>query len=172
MNADIDRHEVLARHEDGAGGYIEILEFGDDTAPCRYRMLQSPGVGPPAKEYHPNQEESFHVLRGTLDLGTIDGARVLLGPGDRFVLPTAVPHLPAAANGEVVEYEATLSPGLSMAQVFEALFRAEREHRGPGKGMRIALTLEAHRDSMRLNQPFATLMKGLAVIARVVGVEA
>jgi mannose-6-phosphate isomerase-like protein (cupin superfamily) len=163
---------VVARYEDGAGGYVEIFELGDDTAPCRYRMRQSPGVGPPAKEYHPNQKESFHVLRGTLDLGTVDGARVLLGPGDRFVLPASVPHLPAAANGEAVEYEATLSPGLRMAGVFEALFRAEREHRGPGKVLRIALTIAAYRDSIRLSQPFGGLMKGLAFVARTLGVKA
>jgi len=65
--------EPLVRYEDGAGGYIEIVDVGDASAPCRYRMVQSPGVGPPAAEYHPNQEESFHVLRGTLDLGMVAG---------------------------------------------------------------------------------------------------
>jgi mannose-6-phosphate isomerase-like protein (cupin superfamily) len=171
MKSDVQSDEVLARYEDGAGGYIEIFELGDSTAPCRYRMRQSPGVGPPASEYHPSQHEAFDVLRGTLDLGVIDGQRVRIGPGERFELPPSVPHLPSAAGGEPVEYEATLTPGLSMAQVFEALFRAEREHRGLGKVMRIARTLAAHRDTMRLTQPFSTVMSAIALFARVLGVR-
>lgn len=87
------------------------------------------GFGPPAAERHPRQREEFRVLRGTLDLGTIDGARVLLRAGETFSLPAGKYHRPLNAGDDELEFEATLTPGLDAAEMFASLYAATRELR-------------------------------------------
>jgi hypothetical protein len=95
LQSRIAQGEVMTTtHEDGHGGRITILEHGSATTPMRFRALQPKGVVPPAPECHPSQTEDFRIIRGTLDLGVIDGKRVRLQAGDSYHLPAGVYHLP------------------------------------------------------------------------------
>jgi mannose-6-phosphate isomerase-like protein (cupin superfamily) len=162
---------VSTTHEDGLGGHITILERGDATAPLRFRMVMPRGFGPPARECHPSQREDFHVLRGTLDLGRIDGARVVLRAGDSYTLPAGVYHLPANAGEDELEFESTLTPGLDAAQMFVSLYAATREHRGLGRFARQAIIFRRHAQTIAFGAPVRAVMIVVAAMAPYFGVR-
>ena len=164
------RAAVGATYQDGQGGHITILEPGDAGAPMRFRMVMPRGFGPPARERHPSQREDFHVLRGTLDLGRIDGARVVLRAGDTYTLPAGVYHLPTNAGDGELEFESTLTPGLDAARMFESLYAASREHTGLGRFARTAMTFRRHRTTITFPAPVRAVMIVVAALARLLGV--
>lgn len=156
-------------HEDGLGGSIIILEHGTTTAPMRMRMRMPKGMGPPAPECHPAQTEDFKILRGTLDLGIIDGKRVRLNAGDTYHMPAGVYHLPANGGDGELEFEALLSPGLESADMFTALYTAMREHRGLGRFALVATVFVHYARVIHFRAPIRTVMKVTAAIARIFG---
>ena len=62
---------------------------------------------------HPDTDEFFLVLRGSLTIRMDDGD-VVLGPGQVYVVPRGVPHQPFSADGAeilLVEPSATVNTG-------------------------------------------------------------
>ncbi len=163
------RNSVARRYEDGLGGSITILEEGDATAPMRFRMLLPPGFGPPAPERHPLQREDFTVLRGTLDLGKVEGRRLRLSAGETFTLHAGTYHKPANAGDGELEFEATLTPGLDSAAMFAALYTATREHTGLGQFARVAMVFRKHQRTISFPPPVRGVMALVAAAARLVG---
>jgi mannose-6-phosphate isomerase-like protein (cupin superfamily) len=159
-------------YEDGLGGHITILEAGDAHAPMRFRMLMPVGFGPPAPECHPTQREDFRVLRGTLDLGKVNGERVVLQAGDTFTLPAGTYHLPSNAGDGDLEFEATLTPGLDAAAMFASLYEATRAYSGLGRFARVAMVFRRHRRTISFPTPVAMAMGVVASGARLFGVRA
>lgn len=158
-----------ATHEDGLGGKITILERGDAVRPMRFRMVLPPGFGPPSAECHPAQQEDFHVLRGTLGLGKVDGTQVVLRQGDRFSLPAGSFHLPRNAGDGDLEFEAILTPGLDSATMFEKLYAATRENTGVKRLARTALVFHEHRRAITFPLPVRVAMAVVAWVARTLG---
>lgn len=156
-------------HEDGQGGHITILEHGSATAPMRFHMILPKNGGPPAPECHPSQTEDFKVLRGTLDLGVIDGKRVLLKAGDTFHLPAGVYHQPNSGGDDDVEFEAVLTPGLESADMFTNLYAVFRERRGLARFAGVSLVLHRYTRSIRFKAPVRAVMAIVSVIARFSG---
>ncbi len=138
----------------------------------RFRMVLPRGFGPPAPECHPFQREDFTVLRGVLDLGQIDGRRVVLAAGDRFNLPKGTFHLPRNGGVDELEFEATLTPGKDSAPMFEALYAATRDYRGIGRFARVAMVFRRHRSAITFHLPVRTVMAIASWLGRVVGVRA
>lgn len=172
MTHERDRmREQGATYEDGMGGRIEILAEGDEDAPLRFRMVLPRGFGPPAPECHPHQREVITVLRGTLDLGTVSGRPVVLNEGESFTIEPGVMHLPANRTDEELEFEATVTPGRTSAEMFARLYDVTREHRGLGQVARQALVFRQHRDVIRFPAPVSLAMAALAALARVVGLR-
>lgn len=163
--------EQGATYEDGMGGRITILAEGNDDAPLRFRMVLPRGFGPPAPECHPRQREVITVLRGTLDLGTVSGEHVVLQAGESFTLEPGVMHLPANRTDHELEFEATVTPGRTSAEMFARLYDVTREHRGLGQVARQALVFRQHRDVIRFPAPVGVAMAALAGIARAVGLR-
>lgn len=161
---------MSTKHEDGMGGSITILEHGSATAPMRFRMILPKGFGPPAPECHPSQTEDFTVLRGTFDLGVIDGKRVLLKAGDTFHLPAGVYHLPANGGDDELEIESVLTPGLEMGDMFTGLYAAFREHRGFARFVRVSMVFNRYTTSIRFKAPVRAAMSVVAATARLFGV--
>jgi mannose-6-phosphate isomerase-like protein (cupin superfamily) len=166
-----ESHQGGRTYEDGLGGHITILEEGGPTAPMRFRMLMPAGFGPPAPECHPSQREDFRVLRGTLDLGKIDGERVVLQAGDTFTLPAGTFHLPSNKTDGELEFEATLTPGLDAAAMFASIYDATREHRGVGRFARVAMVFRRHRRLISFPAPVAMVMRVVAGVARWLGIR-
>lgn len=161
---------MSARHDDGLGGSITILEHGSETAPMRFRMVMPKGMGPPAPECHPSQTEDFTVLRGTLDLGVVDGRRVVLKTGETFRLPAGVFHLPACGADGEVEFEGVLTPGLESGDMFTELYTVMREHRGVGQFARVSMVFLRHARAIEFKAPVRAAMKVAAAIAGLLGV--
>lgn len=161
---------TIQTHEDGHGGSITILEPGSETAPMRFRMVLLQG-GPPAAEYHPSQSEEFRVLRGTLDLGMIDGKRVILRAGETLHIPAGTYHLPKNGGDDELEFEATLTPGRVSADMFAGLYQITREHRGLAQFARIALLMRKFTRVITFSTPVAAVMCVVAGLARLFGVR-
>ncbi len=66
-----------------------------------------------ARHSHPETDELFLVLRGSLRI-RMDAGDVELGPGQVYVVPRGVPHQPVSADGAevlLVEPSATVNTG-------------------------------------------------------------
>lgn len=161
---------MSSTHEDGLGGSITILEYGNHIAPMRFRMILPRGLAPPASECHPSQTEDFKVLRGTLDLGVIDGQHVVLA-GDSYHLPAGVYHLPRNPGDTDMEFEAVLNPGLESADMFTDLYAVVREHRGLGRISRAAMVFRRYSRAIHFKAPVRAGMAVVAAIARLFGVK-
>jgi quercetin dioxygenase-like cupin family protein len=161
---------MSTRHEDGQGGSITILEHGSATAPMRFRMVMPKGVSPPAPESHPSQTEDFKVLRGTLDLGVVNGKRVVLNAGETFLLPAGVYHLPANGGDDELEFEGVLTPGLESGDMFTGVYTAFREHRGLGRFARLSIVFRRYTKAIQFKAPVRAVMTVVAAIARGFGV--
>lgn len=158
------------RYEDGLGGSIEILERGGQDAPMRFRMVLPKGFGPPAPECHPRQSEDFRVLRGTLDLGQVDGRHVSLEAGDTFTLPAGVFHLPANRTEDELEMECTLSPGLDSAEMFAELY-AQHAHAGLAQAVRHAQVFRRYPQTISFPAHVRWGMALAASLGRLFGVK-
>ena len=158
-------------HEDGLGGSITILEPGSETAPMRFRMILPKGFGPPAAEYHPSQTEDFRVLRGTLEVGKIDGKRVLLHAGDTYHVPAGTYHLPRNGGNDELEFESTLTPGRVSADMFVALYQVTRDHRGLAQFARVAMVMRRFTRVITFSAPVRAVMCVVAGLARMFGMR-
>lgn len=159
-------------YEDGLGGTITILEEGGDDAPMRFRMVMPKGFGPPAPERHPGITEEFRVIRGTFDLGMVNGEHVVLREGETFSLPPDTYHLPACGEGcDECEFEATLTPGRTAAAMFASIYTETREHSGVGQFARVAMTFMEHEQTLTFKTPLRVVMRTVAGLARLFGVR-
>ncbi|HWB81586.1 MAG TPA: cupin domain-containing protein [Nannocystaceae bacterium] len=135
-------------------------------------MVMPKGMQPPAPECHPTQTEDFTVLRGTLDLGVVDGRRVVLNAGDTFHLPAGVYHLPANRTDDELEFEAVLTPGLESAEMFGDLYTVMREHRGLGQFARVAMVFRCYRRTITFKPVVRLVMRIVAGVASAVRLKA
>jgi quercetin dioxygenase-like cupin family protein len=162
---------MISTHEDGLGGRITILRPEDQNAPMGFRMILPKGVGPPTRERHPSHREEFEVIRGTLDLGRIDGKRVVLQAGDRYSLAPGKYHLPANAGDGELEFEATLTPGLDAASLFAALYDATREYRGLSRFTRVSIVFRHYKRTIAFPFPVRAVMCLVAALASFAGIR-
>jgi quercetin dioxygenase-like cupin family protein len=164
---------MSTKHEDGQGGNITILEHGSTTAPMRFRIIAAKdGARAPAPDCHPSQTEDFTVLRGTLDLGVIDGKQILLKAGETFHVPAGVYHLAANGGDDEMELEAVLTPGLESGDMFTDLYAVMREHRGLAQFARVSVVLRRYTSSIQFKTPVRAVMIVAAALARLFGVRA
>jgi mannose-6-phosphate isomerase-like protein (cupin superfamily) len=162
---------MTTKLEDGLGGCILILEDGSTTSPMRFRALMPKGLGPPAPERHPSQTEDFRVLRGALDLGIVEGRRVVLKAGDSFHLPAGVYHHPANPCDDELEFEAVLTPGLASADMFSDLSAVMLQHRGVARFARVSMVLRRYSRMISFKPPVRLVMTIVAAVARLLGVR-
>ena len=162
---------MTTTHEDGHGGHVTILEHGSATTPMRFHAIQPMGVAPPAPECHPSQSEDYKIIRGTLDLGVIDGKRVRLRAGDTYHLPAGVYHLPANGGEGELEYESVLTPGFESADMFGDLYVVIREYRGFAQFVRVAMVLRRYTRVIAFKAPVRAAMIVIAAFARLLGVR-
>jgi quercetin dioxygenase-like cupin family protein len=155
----------------GADGSLSIFEEGDETAPLRATMVMGPGMGPPAPEHHPEQTETFTVLRGRLDLGVVDGRHVVLSPGESLTIPPGTDHQPRAADDQEVAFEFTLTPGYDHAELFRALFFTAQDHRGLGRIVRFARLFRRFRHIIRFRRAFSMVLASMATVAGLLGIR-
>ena len=90
---------VLLETAEGTGG--ELVRIEDEARPGPSRRPMSA---------HPNQEERFEVVSGTLGLTVDGGEERLLGPGESFVVRAGARHLPRNAGEGELRFVAEIRP--------------------------------------------------------------
>lgn len=119
---------------------------------------------PPA-HFHPDQDEHFEVVEGTLRV-QIDGAERLVGPGDVLDVPRGAVHAMAATDGGARAVWQT-RPALRTEEFFAAMDAA---HRRGGALLDFVPVVRAHTAEVRFTKP-PRLVQGplfalLALVAR------
>ncbi len=106
MPAPVDLSAVLARIEHPWQPHTVALLNDYDLRVVRTR-------GEFTRHSHPETDEAFLVLSGSLTIRMDDG-EVTLGPGQLYVVPKGTPHQPFSADGAEVlmlEPSATVNTG-------------------------------------------------------------
>jgi mannose-6-phosphate isomerase-like protein (cupin superfamily) len=145
------------------------------TDPWRVTMTFAPGFGGPPLHLHPNQEESYQVQSGVLDV-FIDGHWREVRPGERVTVPAGTPHTIRNLHPGEMRAINVHAPALDFPHYMASLH--ELTHNGkvralPPKDPRSAIYLSmlftAHKQSLVSVKPPQRLMRILAFIGRRLG---
>jgi quercetin dioxygenase-like cupin family protein len=105
----------------GQGGFrLRLLRTAEETEGELLEMEASydGGGGMPPEHFHPQQDERFEVLEGTIR-AIIDGTERRYGLGETFEVPAGTPHQMGAEGPSRVRWE--VRPALRTAEFFERL---------------------------------------------------
>jgi mannose-6-phosphate isomerase-like protein (cupin superfamily) len=120
-----------------------------------------------AAHVHPNQEERFEIVSGTLALN-VGGEEIVAGPGKTLTVPAGTPHRFWNGGDEEVRFRCEVRPALKFEHLLETMFALAADGKTNEKGMpnllRLAVIARAHFDVVRLPFPPAFLQRlGLAL---------
>jgi quercetin dioxygenase-like cupin family protein len=158
-----------------SGERIEFIRTAADTRGelLEFELELTPDGHVPGAHVHPEQEERFHVLEGTMKF-RLGMRTIVAGAGETVVVPAGRTHRfvnggdgPARARVEVV-------PALDMERLFETAVELAHEGRVTRKGMPkpLHLALFVRRYEREVRAPFPpawvvrVLMAPLAALAR------
>jgi quercetin dioxygenase-like cupin family protein len=135
-----------------------------------------PGGFVAAAHVHPEQEERFQVLRGSVGF-RVGRKKVVAGPGERMTVPAGTPHRFWNAGDETAHFVCEIRPALQFESLIETMYGLAADGKTNAKGMpsplRLAVIAQAHFDTVRLPFPPAPLQRlGLvlgAPLGRVLG---
>ncbi len=158
-----------------SGEQIEFIRTAADTDGelLEFELELSPDGHVPGAHVHPEQEERFHVLEGTMTF-RLGLKKIVAQAGDTVIVPRGRVHkfanggdTPARARVEVV-------PALDMEQLFETTVELAHEgntnRKGMPKPLHLALFVRRYEREVRAPFPPApvvnALLAPLAAIAR------
>jgi mannose-6-phosphate isomerase-like protein (cupin superfamily) len=157
-----------------SGEEITFLRTAADTDGERLEieLRLTPDGHVPGAHVHPEQEERFEVLEGSMKF-RMGFRRIVAGPGDIVVVPKGKVHRFANAGETDAVARVTVTPALDMEQLFEtAVDLANGGHtnrRGMPKPLHLALFVRRFAREVRAPFPPAfvvrALMAPLAAIA-------
>lgn len=139
-------------------------------------LFAAPGAFVAAEHVHPNQEERFEVLAGTLRL-RIDGEERTLRAGEMAVVPPGRPHVWWNAGEDEVHLLAEFRPALRTETFFETFFGLATDGRTNRKGLpnplQLAVLVREYEGELRLARPSVPIQRALfaplAVVGRLLG---
>jgi quercetin dioxygenase-like cupin family protein len=139
-------------------------------------LFADPGGHPAAAHVHPNQQERFGVLGGTIKL-LVDGQESTLGVGEWAEIPVGRPHTWWNDGHEDAQVLVQVSPALRTEMFFETFFGLAKDGKTNSKGLpnllSMAVILREYRDEVRLARPPAAVQTvvftPLALLGRAVG---
>lgn len=143
-------------------------------------LYLQPGAFVAAEHIHPQQEERFAVISGTL-CGRVAGNELRSAPGETVVVPRGTPHVWWNAGADELHVLVEVRPALRFENFFEAFFGLAQDGKvNPKTGLpnliQLALLMRAFRPELVLAQPpqlVQTLLFGLlAPIGRLLGYRA
>ena len=149
-----------------SGEKITFLKTARDTAgeKLEIELELSPDGHVPGAHVHPEQEETFHVLEGTMKFRM--GLRsIVAGPGDTVVVPAGRVHKFANGGDVPARCRVEVTPALDMEQLFETTVELAMEgntnRKGMPKPMHLALFVERFRREVRAPFPPAWMVRAL-----------
>ena len=136
----------------------------------------SPGGSPPPKHFHPEQDEEFRVLIGTLH-ARVDGEERVLAQGDTLEIPRRAVHQMWNPGDQEARASWQTRPAGRTEQFFRAIDSLSREGRvgdkGAPKPLDLGAVLSEYEDVFRLAvapQPLVrAVVAGLGAIGRARG---
>ena len=151
------------------------------AADTRGELLQGdlfarPGGYVAAAHIHPNQEERFEVLSGTLKL-RVGGEERLLSPGEVAAIPPGQSHVWWNAGEDDVHVIGEFRPALRTEVFFETFFGlatdGKTNHKGLPNPMHLAVLMREYKDELHLARPPLMAQKALftplAAVGRLLG---
>ncbi len=158
-----------------SGERITFLQTAGDTEGERleFQLELTPDGHVPGAHVHPEQEERFHVLEGTMKFRL--GLRTIVAEaGETVVVPAGRVHRFANGGDDVAKCRVEVLPALDMEQLLETTVELALEGNVTRKGMPkpLHLALFVRRFAREVKAPFPpawmvrVLMAPLAALAR------
>ena len=147
----------------------ELLEF---------ELFAPPAATGPPPHVHPTSDESFTVLRGTLD-ALVDGESLKFGEGETFHVAAGVPHTWWNSGKSEVHVLVQFSPASRMETFLETFYGLAQDGKTNAEGvpgfLQLAVTAPTYFDVNHLAAPPLTVQKALfgllRPIARLLGYQ-
>ena len=117
-------------YDERFGERYKILETSEETGGelVRVEDVARPGVSRRPTSAHPNQEERFEVISGTLSL-MVDGEDHLLGSGEMLIVSPGSRHLPRNAGEGELRFVAEMRPAGRFEEFLEEITAANNSGR-------------------------------------------
>jgi quercetin dioxygenase-like cupin family protein len=157
-----------------SGEQITFLQTAADTAgeKLEFELALSPDGHVPGAHVHPEQEERFHVLEGTMKF-RMGLRRIVAQAGDTVVVPAGRVHRFANGGDTTARCRVEVVPALDMEQLLETTVELALEGNVSRKGMPkpLHLALFVRRFAREVRAPFPpawmvrVLMAPLAALA-------
>ena len=157
-----------------SGEQITFLQTAADTAGelLEFELALSPDGHVPGAHVHPEQEERFHVLEGTMKF-RMGLRRIVAEAGDTVVVPAGRVHRFANGGDTTARCRVEVVPALDMEQLLETTVELALEGNVTRKGMPkpLHLALFVRRFAREVRAPFPpawmvrVLMAPLATLA-------
>ena len=158
-----------------SGEQITFMQTAADTAGelLEFELALSPDGHVPGAHVHPEQEERFHVLEGTMKF-RMGMRRIVAEAGDTVVVPAGRVHRFANGGDTTARCRVEVVPALDMEQLLETTVELALEGNVTRKGMPkpLHLALFVRRFAREVRAPFPpawvvrVLMAPLAALAR------
>ena len=165
-------------HNPVSGERIQFLRTAQDTRGelLEFELQLTPEGKVPGAHVHPEQEERFHVLEGTMKF-KLGFRTIVAGPGESVVVPAGARHKFANGGECTARVRVQVEPALDMEQLLETT--AELAHEGhtlrSGMPKPLHLALFVQRFKREVRAPFppawmvAATMAPLRALARARG---
>lgn len=158
-----------------SGERITFLQTARDTGgeKLEIEMELAPDGSVPGAHVHPEQEERFHVIEGTMKF-RMGLRRIVAGPGETVVVPAGRVHRFSNGGDETARVRVEVLPALDMEQLFETTVELAMEGNVMRSGMPkpLHLALFVRRFAREVRAPFPPawvvrlVMAPLAALAR------
>jgi quercetin dioxygenase-like cupin family protein len=121
---------------------------------------------------HPKQTERFEIEAGLLEF-TLDGERIVAGPGETVVVPAGSAHKFRNVGETAARFVCEVRPSLGFERLLETMFALANDgkvnRRGLPNPLRLAVIANAHFEDVNLPFPPAWLQKAGLVMGAPVG---
>lgn len=158
-----------------SGETIEFVKTSTDTDGelLAINLTLTPDGHVPGTHVHPEQEERFEVVSGTMKF-KLGFRTIIAGPGDTVVVPAGKRHRFSNAGTDDAHVRVEVRPALRMEELFETTVALAEEGRVLGSGMprplELALFVREYRREVRAPFPPPWIVRAatapLAALAR------
>ncbi|MEA2284462.1 MAG: hypothetical protein QOJ21_505 [Solirubrobacteraceae bacterium] len=118
----------------------------------------------PGAHIHPEQEERFEVIEGTMSF-RMGLKKIVAGPGDVVTVPAGKVHAFKNAGDDTAKVRVQVRPALQMEQLFETTVALAEDGRTTGKGMPkpldLALFVREYRREVKAPFPPAPVVRAM-----------
>ena len=117
-------------YDERFGEWYRVLKTSEETGGelVRVEDVARPGESRRPASAHPNQEERFEVVSGTLGL-MLDGEDHLLGSGEMIIVSPGTRHLPRNAGDGELRFVAEMRPAGRFEEFLEEITAANNSGR-------------------------------------------